>query len=205
MLALSALFIALTPHVPDNDIYRARSISAFLSGLVHLLGWPVHAGIGALLFVPGLAFAWAVLRNAPRRDDPCWFNLGVLAWMLAQFCALAFGRSGILVSRYFDFCVVGVLANIVSALWLAPQLGAFEQRRNFALLGLAVSMILTATMTVNHGRVVQLGAIVERRDSGRIQAARLRSYFLTDDVSALAVKGPHDLPYPSAVRLKALL
>jgi hypothetical protein len=211
LFALAALFIALTPHVPENDVFRARSISAFLSGFVQLLAWPIPFGIGALLYVPGLAFAYAVTRQAPRRDDPRWFNLGVLAWTLSQLSALAFGRNEILVSRYLDFCVVGVFVNLVSALWLATWLNALDGRRNIALLGkvallaLAVSMILALAMTINHGRVVGWGAILERRESARIQEVKLRSYISTGDSSALGGNGLHDLPYPSAVRLKALL
>jgi hypothetical protein len=180
----------LTPHVPENDVFRARSISAFLSGFVHLLAWPIPFGIGALLYVPGLAFAYALVRQAPRRDDPRWFNLGVLAWTLSQLSALAFGRNEILISRYFDFCVVDVLVNLVSALRLAPRLDAFDGRRKIALLALAVAMILALAMTFNHGRVVVWDAILERRDSARIQEAKLRSYISTGD---------------SSVRLKALL
>lgn len=211
LLALAALFIALTPHVAENDVFRARSIAAFLSGFIHLLACPIPFGIGALLYVPGLAFAFAVVRQAPRRDDPRWFNLGVLAWTLSQLAALAFGRNEILVSRYIDFCVVGVFVNLVSALWLATWLNALDGRRNIALLGkvallaLAAAMILALAMTINHGRVVGWGAILERRDSARIQEAKLRSYISTGDSSALGGNGLHDLPYPSVVRLKALL
>jgi hypothetical protein len=205
LLALAALFIALTPHVPENDVFRAHSISAFLSGFVHLLAWPIHFEMGALLYVPGLAFAYAVVRQAPRRNDPRWFNLGVLAWTLSQLSALAFGRNEMLVSRYFDFCVVGIFVNLVSALWLAPRLDALDGRRKIALVGLAVAVILVPAMTFNHGRVAGWDAILERRDSARIQEAKLRSYILTGDNSALDGNGLHDLPYPSVVRLKALL
>jgi hypothetical protein len=205
LLALAALFIALTPHVPENDVFRAHSISAFLSGFVHLLAWPITVEIGALLYVPGLAFAYALVRQAPRRNDPRWFNLGVLVWTLSQLSALAFGRNEILISRYFDFCVVGVFVNLVSALWLAPRLDALDGRRKIALQALAVAMIPALAMTFNHGRVVGWDAILERRDSARIQEAKLRSYVSTGDNSALGGNGLHDLPYPSVDRLKALL
>jgi hypothetical protein len=205
LLALGGLFIALTPHIPENDVFRAQSVPAFLSGLVDLLAWPVNAKIGALLYIPGLAFAFAVLRDAPRRNDPRWFNLGVLAWTLSQLSALAFGRSEMLISRYFDFCVIGVYANCVSALWLAPKWSRLDRRRNFAFLGLALATILAAILMINHGRAIQFNAILERHDSAGIQEARLRSYVANGDLSALAAKGPHDLPYPSASRLKALL
>jgi hypothetical protein len=205
LLALSAIFIALTPHVPENDVMHAHSVGAFLLGVVDLLAWPLHTKAGALLYLPALAFVWLVLREAPGRDDPCWFNVAVFGWALAQMAALAYGRNGVVLSRYLDICVIGLIANIVSALWLAPRLSALDRRRNFAWLGMAVSLCLAAILLINHGRVAQLGAILERRDNARLQEASLRAYLATGDLAALTARGAGGLPYPSVFRLKALL
>ncbi|WP_298426027.1 hypothetical protein [Rhodoblastus sp.] len=205
LLIMSALFVALTPSVPENAAFHAHSLSSFLFGLLDLLAWPVRVKFGAVLYLPGLAFALALLRDAPRRADPRWFNLGVLAWVLVQMAALSFGRNGSLYSRYLDFCVVGLFANIVSALWLAPRLDGFLNRRRFVALALATSAILAALAGANHGRVMKIHAITERRDDSRIQEARLRAYLATGGSAALIGKGRFDIPYPSADRLKAFL
>ncbi|MCI4677146.1 hypothetical protein K9U39_12855 [Rhodoblastus acidophilus] len=205
LLALSALFVALTPHIPENDVYHAHSISAFLLGFADLLAWPLHNPIGALLYAPGLAFAFVLLRDAPARDDPRWFNLGVLAWSLVQCAALAFGRNGMVVSRYLDFSVVGLLVNLVAALWLAPRLDIFADPRHLARLALAVAAIIAALLVINHGRVGKVAAILQRHDDARIEEANLRAFVTTGDAAALAGKTIPQIPYPSAERLKSLL
>jgi hypothetical protein len=205
LLALSALFIALTPRVAANDAYHAPSLAAFIGGLLDLLGWPTRSRIGALLFLPGLAFAWTVWRDRPRLDDPRWFVLGVLGWVLGQMAALAYGRNQILNSRYFDICVVGLFVNVVAALWLAPKSRALDQPRALAAVAAAVLALATGVLTVNHGRAVPLDQVRMRRDDALIQQVKLRAYVTTADAAKLTGRGLRDLPYPDRERLKSLL
>jgi hypothetical protein len=205
LLAMSLFFVALTPSVDANDVYRAHSLPAFADGLLDLLAWPIRSRIGALIFLPGIAFACILWRDRPRLDDPRWFVLGVLGWVLVQMAALAYGRNQILASRYFDFCVVGLYVNLVAALWLAPKWRALDQPHALVAVGAAVLALAIGVLTINHGRAVPLDAVRMRRDDALIQQVKLRAYVTTADAAQLDGRILRDLPYPDRERLKALL
>lgn len=204
LVALSGAMIALTPHIPANDLYRAADLPDFLRACVHLLAWPAHGPLGLLLILPGACFARQILREKPALDDPRWLHLGVMIWILGQIAALAYGRSGAIVSRYLDFLVIGVFANIV-ALFSLMRWRGFARPAELQKFAALVAVALTVALFANHGRVSKLNNVFQRRDEAAAQTRHLRAYLASADARDLQADNKYDLPYPDPERLKLML
>lgn len=204
LIALGAAMIALTPHIPDNDPFRATDLPAFAAGCLRLLCWPAPAPFGLILILPGLWFSVKIWREKPTLDDPRWLHLGVMIWVLGQIVALSYGRNGALVSRYLDFLTIGVIANVAALFALLPA-GRFARPADLRKFAALVAIALTVTLMANHGRVSKANDIFTRRDEGLAQAQHLRAFLASGDPRDLDVAHKYDLPYPDRDRLQRLL
>jgi hypothetical protein len=212
-LASSALYLALfsaavswIPEIPQNAVLRAGTAAAFVAALERILSWPMDGGwlVVSLTWLPGLALAWQTFRRGFRAGDRAILLLAVLAWVFLQNMSLAYGRAASpLSSRYLDVIVLGVLANVISAIvvWERMEGGRRRVLAAAGVLGLmawvmlAVLRSLPSTTEAIHSFTVR----------GIRQTENVRGYMVTGDRSHLFGKPFMEIPYPDPVRMEACL
>ncbi len=209
-LFLSALTLALiaeVPRLPGHEPLRAHSLQQFISAFVLACSWPLPSPLGVLLYAPTVLFAVRTIRQAPPLSDPRWFNLAAFIWILVQIGAIALGRvQSPLSSRYLDILTLGVVLNVVNALYLTRKSFNFERSQRWlaACLMLAFSIFVFSFKDRQPGPF-HLNQVRERRDTAATEEINVRGYLATKDLSFLTKKPQLDIPYPSAERLRTLL
>jgi hypothetical protein len=207
VLALALVLDAAMHSAPAG----ARSISAALTGIALMAGWPATA---APLPVP-MAFVAAVLIQAPllwllvtlliaraQLADRRWLPVALGLWVGTQIVVIALGRSGslVLASRYLDILAVGVIAN-------AACLFALLQRANGRALGAAAAALwlLAVVLGGAKGSTTIAGDVAARRASNVTQMENLRGYFVSGDFARLKSIPHFGLPFPVAEPLRGVL
>ena len=205
LLLLTAVMIALVPHVPEAEELKAHSLGAFLSAFVKLASWPAFVGLGPVLLLPSALFCLRVLSDRPALSDPRWFNVMALGWVVAQLLVLAVGRAQFpLQSRYFDFLLVGVTVNLVSALWLFQNYATAARRTFWGWLALAGWLSLLGLSLIHPQRQV-FDKIEEWRRITETGGRNVQGYVATGEASFLAGKPAVDIPAFDTDSLRKLL
>ncbi len=194
----------LAVTVPGHAASRAHGPAEFLSALLEVAAWPVHARPWALLnWLPFALFVLAYLsRRVPDLSRER-FLLALGAWVLLQAAAIAFSRAaGPWAPRYMDLLAFGLLVNVGCAASLIAGSGKWKRAH------LAVSAVwfvgnFTGLLTVSG-----LAAPTARKATYDVETANTSGYVTTGDVRFLTLpskRNPFDIPYPDPKRLQGLL
>jgi hypothetical protein len=212
-LAASALYLALfsaavvwIPDIPQNAVLRAGTPTAFVGALARILAWPMAGGwlSVSLSWLPGLVLAWQLLWRGFPAGDRAMPLLAVLAWVFLQNISLAYGRaSSPLSSRYLDVVVLGVLANVLSAIVVWERMEG-DRRRVVAAASVLALMcwVLAGVFRESQSEVAYIRSFTVR---GIRQTENVRGFMETGDSSYLFGKPFMEIPYPDPVRLQACL
>jgi hypothetical protein len=205
LAAITVAMLALIPHVPASDPYKAHSLRQFLVAFVQLASWPANNGLGLVLFLPSALFLTRTLADRADLSDPRWLNLAALAWVLGLIVALAAGRAQWPnQSRYTDALLVGSMINLVSGLWFFESAAIGGRRSLWRSLLLATWLCFFA-LSLTHPQRHLRKFIDERRDIAIAEEKNVRGYLATGDASFLAGPPGIQIPYYEAGRLKELL
>lgn len=195
---------SVIPHVPQADDLRSHSVLQIATALVALASWPAHTGLGLIFYLPTAAFVFAALRDRPPLKDPRWFNMLALGWVATQILALAVGRGQLpLQYRYFDFLLVGLSINVVSAFWLF-QRASDGKRAGWRACVLAAWLALLAQSLIYPQRHLWF-KIEEWRTILTNGSNNVRSYVETGDASFLDKAPAVQIPAFDAGPLRAIL
>lgn len=192
-LALCALGWIARCEVEGHRGLFAHNFREFAHGLLTLLSWPCLWPFpwGFILFIPTAIFVVRLVRT-PALGAGEAVLLGLLAWVLLQFLALAYARSGggiVVAPRYLDLLAVhvalgfvflgretsGIMRRVIVPLWLTAVV--------FGLFGFS-RQGWNDFVSVNIGRQ-------------KIQETNVRGFLETGDSTYLLGKPWGEIPYPS--------
>ena len=205
LAAIAVALMSMVPHVPEADEQRAHSVGQFLTALLALASWPAHTSLGLIIYLPSALFCRRVLADRPAVNDPRWFNVMALAWVVSQMLALAVGRAHIpLASRYFDILLVGLTISLVSAFWLFERNAMARKPAIWRSLALALwSGFLALSLTHPHRHLPD--KIEEWRTITATGAKNVQQYLATGDVSFILRTPAVEVPTFYPERLRQLL
>ena len=197
IILLSAAFVTalyFTPVVPHHAGLKAKSLLDLIIAILRATG-------GGILYLPLVIFMIRQFQKKPAIDDHSWFVFSLCLWIGGQILAVAYGRSGlILSSRYLDLFAIGFLLNGYCILIMLQEAGSGKFLKKSALVWV---FLLTG------GIGFFIPAMTE--DIGKKKAVCLRNVenvktYLTTGNYAWLQKTPYEeIPYPDAARLKSLL
>jgi hypothetical protein len=203
--ALIILMYAAVPAGETGASVKAESVVEFAEAAAIFAAWPLPPMFWFLLYGPALVFMGLLIIRRPAFLDDRWSYVIPLAWLVAQFAALAYGRGsatvhGIIAPRYTDILSIGVVLNFAIILYLC-RTSARYKRLAYALAACWIGAVCVAGSTY-----------AERHIPGELQfvqlitrAENIKSFVATDDASLLAGKAIPDIPYPDSAKLIALL
>jgi hypothetical protein len=198
--AIISVGLAIHHSVPGNELMHAQSPAILLGGIAKLLTWPVKRQWlpwTLVVCIPAACFLVRALR-ARRLSTTDAVALGLLAWTLLQFAALAYGRgstssTNILTNRYLDLATI----NLCLGLIFVRQEFAGRVRTLLAVAWIA----LIGGSLIRHSWIMWHYTIVPNiaRDERRV--GHVRDYLRTGDQAHLLTPGPGEIPYPSGPEL----
>ena len=202
-----------TPSDPRHIPMSAQSIGQFFWALLQIGSWPMlpmawkAPAVVALFFaviyhVPAIVFSAYVILQRPAITDRRWLVVALTGWSILNAAALAYGRALLPISsRYFDLYSITLVLNCACLLSLVRSTSGWPLRRNFALCGIAIWLMLVLPNAVAYSINVSAQSMASRKASGQIQTENLRAYLRTNDINFLANKPMLSIPYPDAWRL----
>ena len=200
----TVVMLSLVPHVPQADGLRSHSVRQIATAYVALASWPAQMGLGLAFYLPTAVFVLLALRDRAPLNDPRWFNILALGWVATQILVLAVGRGQLpLQYRYFDFLLVGLSINVVSAFWLL-QTAADGKRAGWRALVLAAWLALLAQSLIHPQRHLWF-KIEEWRTILANGSNNVRRYVETGDASFLDKAPAVQIPAFEAGPLRDLL
>lgn len=206
LLCVMVVMLVFVRNIPAHDVYKAHSVTQFVSALLSCLSFPrSNPAVGLWLNLPAVVYALALLKVRPERSSPHWAVLGLVVWLLGQSVSLSYGRAvGVNSSRYLDLIIVGLPLNFGILLfaqdWLqAPRERVIAVAATVAWLGLAIPGLIWTTITSSYP------AVVERSMQGHEQQNNVLAYMNTGDRAVLQGKPMLAIPYPDPQRLASLL
>jgi hypothetical protein len=177
----------------------------FLSAFVQLASWPAHTSVGLIFFLPSVLFLWRGLESRPALNDPRWFNIMALGWVLTQILAIAVGRAQLpLQYRYFDILLVGLTINLVSAFWVF-QSHAAEGKRAIWRSSVLAAWLCVLALSLTHPQRHLPDKIEEWRTILATGSRNVQRYLATGDASFLARTPAAEVPAFDPGRLRELL
>ncbi len=198
-IVTAALAVAFTvvgwkirTYVRGHEVLKAQSAGQFLGGFLDLVAWPGTALFpwALLLFVPAVVFLVVRLRSKETAPDDA-IQLGLVAWMVAQCLALAYGRSGggaVLSSRYLDLLALNVALGFV---FLVRQTSGLRRR-----IAVAVWLAVIVGGLVQQSRQMWRDYVAPTVLHQEQQAINVRAFLRTGDTAHLLNKPWADVPYP---------
>src|SRR5271165_635836 len=205
LAAITIIMLSVIPHVPEADELGSHSILQGISAFVALASWPAHSSVGLVFFLPTAFFVLRALAARPALNDPRWFNIMALGWVLSQILALAVGRGYLpLQYRYFDFLLVGVSVNVVSAFWLFQASAVGHRPATWRSLALAAWLGVLA-LSLTHPQRHLPDKIEEWRTILANGSRNVQHYLATGDASFLDKTPGVEVPAFDRHRLRELL
>lgn len=205
LVGLFALGAYLTPSLPGHAQLKAASISQFFEALSAILGWPVSSNIFSVIICtsPAFIFLAGMLRKRPAANDPQWFLLALIFWMIGQAASIAYGRAvGHLASRYLDLFAIGILANFACLILIRRN--CTDRWNKLANLGMMVWVAAILISLGNHTDQVR-SELIGKRNTGFTQEINTRNYLASGDFNHLKGKAFLDVPYPNPEHFASIL
>lgn len=198
-----AMFAAFFPPLSATAALRADTWELALDVFLRQLAWPLpHPGWAFFVYLPWVL--WAISRARARRMDPAdAFIVACGLWVGAQALAIGYGRGADtygFVSRYCDFLVVGWMLN-AACLFRLWQDGHSRFIRRILVLSAAAWLAVPIPSFYFESAHGHTGHNLGRReDENRRNAARVRQYIATHDLSAFEGDGTRELyTYPPEI------
>jgi hypothetical protein len=201
-LTLIALMFLATPTIEGHALLKAQSVAQFAQAFATIAAWPFTWRFWPLLYGPAILFSARLVVSRPAFADDRWSYLMLLAWLVFQIAALAYGR-GAIASRYIDILAVGVVLNFAIILYLCQRVAQRGALFAYALAGSWLVPVLIAGSIYATSDVSN--ALNYHSSWLRTKTKNVKSFIDTDDASLLAGKTYPDIPYPDATRLIQLL
>ncbi len=207
-----ALGLALaSPPLAHHAALKARTLADFGLALAQNLSWPWldRPGLSIVMWLPLVALLVAAARRRAGTTALERIAVGLGLWVVLNACALAYGRgagAGLPATRYLDFLSLGFVVNVVALLTFLDRTRPSRVPRSIAI-GTLVGWLVFAMVGVDRlvGRSMT-DLTSAWRQFFAAQAASVRGFLITDDVSTFVSKRPLvELPYPDPKRLATLL
>lgn len=204
LIAMTVAMVAFIPDVPAPAGQDGRSIAQFFSSLVRLASWPAGDALGLIFYAPSVVFVARALRDRPALGDPRWLNIAALAWVAGQMVAIAAARGEFPIqSRYTHVLVLGLMLNLVSAVWWLQSTVSERRPALWRPLAFAAWLgLLLALLLHPQRRLPQ--HIEDWRTIMTAGAENVRQYLTTGDPSFILAP-TRQIPYVDAGRLRELL
>ncbi len=198
-----------SPPVPYHEPLRARTVAEFASALAGHLAWPwvdIPAASG-LMWLPLVVLVLTVARRGRKTTSYERLIIGLGLWVALQAAALSYGRGAgtpVTGSRYQDFISLGFVANAMALVACLDRIQLGTWARRAAVTALA-SWLLVSSIGMHRlvGRALE--DLSTWRQHWTAQAANVRRFVVTGDLTALTSKRGFEIPYPSAELLAAML
>lgn len=208
MLVITILGLLAIPHVPLDAPLAASGLVEHVRAMLVALTWPwqplEHRGLlfAAVVWAPTALWCWRFIRTTQASDSEI-FTVGICAWVLLQFLAIAHARGHdiqSIPSRYSEIAAIGIACNA----WLALRLTGNIQRMPL-LVSAAVAIGLALTGYVLYKRTpTDHDAMVQRHRFGTIEAWQVRNA-LSGHALATPTPGSLEIPYPDSDLLQHFL
>lgn len=212
MIALS-LYFRVT--VPEHEVLKAASLSAWFAAFGRALAWPFSGPPGAALaiYFPSIAllisYCWKPRTTLDQEGSrPAEALLGVAFWVVLQAAAIAYGRGGDGSqgpgSRHMDFFAPGALVNLFAIVTLlrAKRESAWIQRAGSLAAAAWMICVLYGVIWTSHDKFSQCLA---RHGGIRIDEEQVRAYVATGDRGYLKESSSPLLPFPDPTYFAMLL
>ncbi len=200
LVALATVMILLTPHIPANDVFRAKSPLDFLAALSAIAALPLFTPLGiVLVHFPLVLLVWTLWRERPSARSGLWLALALAGWAAAQMMLVAFSRSEYPTSpRYVDLILFLFPLDFALLLHFADRYPRLRKAAGAWLFVIATA-IIGATYFSTFRMLKEHEARLSVLESGVVR------YFADKDVVALASLPNADLLYPDIQIIVPLL
>lgn len=216
MAVLTAIGLALVPHLPYHDALKSVGFHEHFSSLLTGLMWPMQPfdsqhwsirhclAIAILIWMPTTIWAIRFLKHKQVSSAEL-FAAGIALWVVLQTAAIAHSRGHdmtALASRYMDISAIGLAVNAWFAIALFRQQGGAFIRVGAR--AIAILFFLAAIYGLETRVRSDWEQMSERHRLTLIQTINVHNYVRTGDFSHLTQPFLH-IPYPDPNRLKTLL
>lgn len=214
-LGMVAVSLYFRVTVPQHEVLKAASLSAWLAALGRALAWPFSGPpvVAVAVYFPvfALLISYCLKRRAVldiERSRPAEALLGVAFWVVLQAAAIAYGRGGdgsqCPGSRHLDLLAPGVLVNlfaVVTLLSVNPRSPWMRCGGNLA--GTVWMMwVLYGVVGTSHD---QFSRCLARHGGIRSDEEHIRAYVATRDRGYLEGASRPLLPLPDPSQFAMLL
>jgi hypothetical protein len=214
-LGMVALSLYFQVRVPQHEVLKAVSFSAWFAALGRALAWPFSgppvAAVAVYFPVLTLLISYCLKRRAVlnlERSQPVEALVGVAFWVVLQAAAIAYGRGGdgsqCPGSRHMDLLAPGVLVNLFAVVTLLSVNRQSSWIRCGANLAGTVWMmwVLYGVVGTSHD---QFSQCLARHGGIRSDEEHVRAYVATRDRGYLEDASRPLLPLPDPSQFAMLL
>jgi hypothetical protein len=208
LAATSVAMVATLPSVPTQAWLHAQSLGEFIGALSLEASWPLPPPGFVLILAPLVVAAALGCRSSAGVGDAGWRFPALLLWLATQIVAIAYGRvrPDPIASRYLDLLVVGQIASVAAAAYLADRhLARLGRNRAWVAGALIAWTCALVAADIRAATTKPWDGLMLRAEAAAIELRHLRAYLIEGDADALSDAAPLHLPYPVSQRLKMLL
>lgn len=203
LLPIIGIAIYYTPTITGHAVIKSQSIWQFIYAVLYAISWPLPRGLGLIVYVPAFVFVYKKWQKRDVLNTNELFIIGLLLFAVGQIFVLSYARASIIgATRYYDFYIVGVLANLAFLFKLIS-----ENKNTWLLEGKKWLYIWTILVLLGFvGRIPPtVRHIINRHNKAVAYQKYLRAYLCTDDPTYIQNAPANGLPFPDRQYLKKLL